>query len=816
MNVKTVLTITWVCILTLLFPIFSTIAEELESTNYKLIGVTTQGGGITESDNYRSLLTIGNLAADPTLYSSTYKMYADPAMAFRPAVPTVSCFETTTDGYSNCLTGPEELITGGMIALCGGGGCYDRARFEIDIKGTVSQSNLPVTENLVLHLDAQSLPHIYDDFTESTLNSDIWDTFGEQHGSISISNGELTISQTSGGGSGNNLIGIASKQKFPIGSSYRARVKNTSGRHAAVIGFGASPWPNYPHGGNDVGVTWYSRADNVTSVISYCDENLSKGSNSSITQDLRDYQEIEIYRVNETTVEIYRNDSLEHTITALEWEEDYSIYFSLDGHTTPNTVVIDWIEADIKDESNIAKWPDISGLNNHATQTNINKRPIYKKDTTNNIPAIRFDGQSEQHSLELPDFLSSNTEGEIFAVLWIKNDPPIDANDSGIWRFGNVSTNTHYPFTNGDSYLSWGRNTRFGPITNVIETLEDPHILNISSSSNWIMRQNGIEAFNTSSGSAGFRSDPAIGESPGGNRWLDGYFAEILIYDTVLSSSDRELIEEYLSGKWLTKTNPPDTLYAVEISIDNFSSDIRYIDGSTNEPKNFLTLNDFRTKEQWENDTYNILGLAEGTQYYIRILALHGDFTQTEQGPSATATTAGTSSFFDIDIADEGGIEVDTNPPYNIYFTSENSLLAGAGAVTADNLIWFDAETNGNGGFAIVQRGSNGGLYSTTHSLQIDSVNGDLNSLSEGFGLQNYYIDYSASPGLGEISSTPNYSNSGNNVGIVDTDWNKIYDGNGPIVGGRMALYIKARAAADKLGATDYNEIVTFVFVPRY
>jgi hypothetical protein len=61
-----------------------------------------------------------------------------------------------------------------------------------------------------------------------------------------------------------------------------------------------------------------------------------------------------------------------------------------------------------------------------------------------------------------------------------------------------------------------------------------------------------------------------------------------------------------------------------------------------------------------------------------------------------------------------------------------------------------------------------------------------------------------------------NYSGSIANVGIVDTDWNKVYDADGPIIEGRMALKVLARAAADKLGATDYDETITFVFVPRY
>jgi hypothetical protein len=288
MKNKSVLITTWVCIFAILFPVFSTFAEELDSTNFKIVDVTTQGGGTAESTNYSTLLSVSDTIADPRLYSTNYKITGDPASAFRPAVPEISCFETTTDGYSNCTTGPSELSTGGMVALCGGSGCYDRARFEIDIN-----------------------------------------------------------------------------------------------------------------------------------------------------------------------------------------------------------------------------------------------------------------------------------------------------------------------------------------------------------------------------------------------------------------------------------SNPTDTLYEIQISEDNFSSDIKYIDGSTYEPEDYSNhnLNDLRTKSQWETDTFNILGLTQGTQYYLRINALHGDFTQTENGPTESATTAGTSSSFDIDIADTNGVSDETDPPFTVTFSGTNSLLAGAGTVVSDDLIWIDAETNGSGGFAIVQKG---------------------------------------------------------------------------------------------------------------
>ncbi len=187
----------------------------------------------------------------------------------------------------------------------------------------------------------------YYDFPGTSLDTDKWITFGEEHGSISVDNGELTISQTASGGSGSNLIGIATKEKFPVGSVYRARVKNISGRHATVIAFGSSingAYPNYPHGFNVPSVAWYSRADALSSTFSWYDENGNSTTSSGNTGDLTSYQTIELHRVSEDTIELYRNDILEDTISGHLWANDYELYFSLDGHTTPDTIVVDWVE----------------------------------------------------------------------------------------------------------------------------------------------------------------------------------------------------------------------------------------------------------------------------------------------------------------------------------------------------------------------------------------------------------------------------------------------------------------------------------------
>lgn len=298
--------------------------------------------------------------------------------------------------------------------------------------------------------------------------------------------------------------------------------------------------------------------------------------------------------------------------------------------------------------------------------------------------------------------------------------------------------------------------------------------------------------------------------------WFDGNIDETMIFDRALSGTE---IEDLYDSTQPPTSNPSDTLYAIMISTDNFVSDIRYIDASTFMPETSTThnINDFMTKTDWESETFNIQGLEAGKTYYLKAFALKGDFTQTEAGPIKSATTATGTVFFDIDIANSTGYTTETSSPYSISFTGAYELIGGSAAITAGDRIWMDVQTNSQGGFAIIGNGTNGGLYSSTTTETITSATADLDDVSSGFGLQNEYIDYdTSSPLYGSISTESIYAGSINSVGSISTTPQKIYDGNGPIVDGRMALKVIAKPGTSYTPASDYQESITLIFVPRY
>lgn len=116
-------------------------AETLESTNYRIDGATIGGSGeVVTSGDYTLYATIGDFSGNPRTASTSYEIRPGNPDVFTATTPTISCFETTSDGSSDCETGPSYLNTYGMVRVCGAGGCYNRARFEIDEQGNPSDT----------------------------------------------------------------------------------------------------------------------------------------------------------------------------------------------------------------------------------------------------------------------------------------------------------------------------------------------------------------------------------------------------------------------------------------------------------------------------------------------------------------------------------------------------------------------------------------------------------------------------------------------------------------------------------------------------
>lgn len=113
-------------------PRFFVVAETVESPSYKIEGLTigSDGGQDLSSNNYRLNTAIGGNLNSERLLSSSYQIGASAIDVFQANVPKVQCFEATSTATTSCSN--ASLIPDGAVMLCGDGGCYDKARFEID------------------------------------------------------------------------------------------------------------------------------------------------------------------------------------------------------------------------------------------------------------------------------------------------------------------------------------------------------------------------------------------------------------------------------------------------------------------------------------------------------------------------------------------------------------------------------------------------------------------------------------------------------------------------------------------------------------
>ncbi len=251
-----------------------------------------------------------------------------------------------------------------------------------------------------------------------------------------------------------------------------------------------------------------------------------------------------------------------------------------------------------------------------------------------------------------------------------------------------------------------------------------------------------------------------------------------------------------------TGGNPSDAKFAIAISTDNFSSDTKYVQ-SDNTVSTILGLEDWQTYTNWGGASgINIIGLAPGTTYTVKVAAKRGNFTETGYGPTAQASTINPSLTFDIDVA---STDTETAPPFSIAIGD----LIAATVVTAADKVWVDVDTNGSAGAAVYVYSTNSGLNSTRASYTITSASGNLASTSEGYGARGSTATQSAG---GPFQIVAPYDGSGDVVGLVDTAKRIIFESaTAPLTAGRASFELKAKASAVTRAASDYGDTLTVI-----
>lgn len=198
------------------------------------------------------------------------------------------------------------------------------------------------------------------------------------------------------------------------------------------------------------------------------------------------------------------------------------------------------------DNDPVSSWLDSSGTSNNASQATSGFRPLYKTNIVNSLPVVRFDGTD--------DYMSFGTSpGTVCTAFVVAALGDVAANQiafaiilftPGIWLSARVSSTNWGSFT-GNGEMSAGEVLTNG-------TFNDLEVTSTTSGSpETKLYRNGTQKASTGASCTG-ASGQFIGADANGApiRFFKGDIAEIIMYDTVLSSGNRASVEAYLATKY--------------------------------------------------------------------------------------------------------------------------------------------------------------------------------------------------------------------------------------------------------------------------
>ncbi len=236
-----------------------------------------------------------------------------------------------------------------------------------------------------------------------------------------------------------------------------------------------------------------------------------------------------------------------------------------------------WLKADagvVLNGSKVSAWLDQSGNGNNAFESDTSRQPVLANNELNGKPVIRFDGVNDRLG-----FTGSKRMTQISLFMLFKNKSGASGSNAPgfVLTFGpggSFVANEHFAIKmrgmdNGDDDIIVGTEDHSdytkatGPGIAAYDEWRNLNITRNTTVWNTTLRWNGIDAPISASGSNLPISIP-LGDSTasgGGIGSTDNFpdlgtvlakcdIAEIAVYDTVLSDSDRLSIEIYLSNKY--------------------------------------------------------------------------------------------------------------------------------------------------------------------------------------------------------------------------------------------------------------------------
>jgi type II secretory pathway pseudopilin PulG len=263
---------------------------------------------------------------------------------------------------------------------------------------------------------------------------------------------------------------------------------------------------------------------------------------------------------NATANSTYSSKDNACTCSSKDWNGSCTMDWFAVSDLKVNTNLIMWLDAEtpetIFDDSGctdpaaygegVGCWKDKSTNNYSITSAS---EPDYVSKGINSKDSISFVPATSDHFNTMPN-LSALTAGEMFIALKKNENLASSTINSGTWGSFGTAAEGHFPWLDDLIYDSFGTNVRKESISYKQNFVSNTLYNATSIKGEWQNRLNGIQLLSTRTNTVGFRSAPLLGKTWHGDAYFYGNIGEVLLYNTKLSTANRQDVHKYLGDKW--------------------------------------------------------------------------------------------------------------------------------------------------------------------------------------------------------------------------------------------------------------------------
>ena len=204
----------------------------------------------------------------------------------------------------------------------------------------------------------------------------------------------------------------------------------------------------------------------------------------------------------------------------------------------------------------VSVWADQSGRGNDAFQTTQTFQPFYAQPGINGQKVVTFDPNNTKH-MKLTSSLGSPSALHIFLVHRRPTATATLFAYCGLWLLGTPGTSafaSHMPWLDGHIYDDGGGAVRYdtgAPVPPIVP-LNVSQVYEVQNQSgSWKSLINGLPHFTSPTNTVGAGvASPELGSNVSVGVYYYGDWAELIIYDRILSPNERAIIINYLSGRY--------------------------------------------------------------------------------------------------------------------------------------------------------------------------------------------------------------------------------------------------------------------------